>query len=506
LVKSNSKVDVKFYLKEMNMKEQDNKKEVSVESYLSDTIDPEKIVFPVTCWSGEMSLKSEGTDFLEKGNVDSLQELVKNFILSNRDPGKAPEERQKPQEAQRRAALGFILKPSFKKLPVAEQIAKLKEVCSKAGKYDRLERTWCANADSASRKKLMRMAWKYDEIVANENLEDFLRRGETFVEWAQRIRSEKPPHPRSREMRPKSRSERQLGKEMSNILSPRAYNFLTVGDGTIKFTKKEQGREVAFEVRGFSDKSETTLDFLFDRLAKKESAMLLKTKPQPADIVPLEKFVTALEKPEEHSHFIRSVPFTSVEMRNDLQIRITDKEVIEAIEELSRTEIKLEGKKVWWDGKEERYKNITLKSSIIDTTIVEESGKVAPRTGEPQHKFLVTFGLGWGMIFDNGIINKRYSCFPPEFYKANPGVRKLGRYLACFSDTTLKIGEACNILGYKEEVRNWRTRKQDIEAKLDELKKMKVIRSWERDKVKGADGRLKELVGSRTRWKIERRN
>ena len=487
------------------MQKQTSKKD-GFESYFLDDYDPEKFVPLVLNWRGEMSLESEGTDFLEKGNVETLQELVKNFILSNRDPGKAPKEHQKPQEAQRRAALGFILKPSFKKLSVAEQIAKLKEVCLKSAKYDKLERTWCANADSASREKLMRAARRFDKIVAEENLEDFLRRGETFVEWAQRIRGEKPPHPRSREMRPKSRSERQLGKEMSNILSPRAYNFLTVGDGTIKFTKKEQGREVAFEVRGLSDKSETTIDFLFDRLAKKESAKLLKTKPRPADIVPLEKFVTALEKPEEHPHFIRSVPFTSVEMRNDLQIRITDKEVIEAIEELSRTEIKLEGKKVWWDGKEERYKNIALKSSIIDTTVVEESGKVAPRTGEPQHKFLVTFGLGWGMIFDNGIINKRYSCFPPEFYKANPGVRKLGRYLTCFSDTTLKIDDASNILGYKEEVKNWRTRKLDIEAKLDKLKKMKVIRSWERNKVKGADGRLKELVGSRTRWKIERRD
>jgi len=491
------------------MQKQTSKKD-GFESYFLDDYDPEKFVPLVLNWRGEMSLESEGTDFLEKGNVDSLQELVKNFILSNRDPGKAPKEHQKPQEAQRRAALGFILKPSFKKLSVAEQIAKLKKVCLKAAKYDKLERTWCANADSASREKLMRAARRFDKIVAEENLEDFLMRGETFVEWAQRIRGEKPPHPRSREMRPKSRSERQLGKEMSNILSPRAYNFLTVGDGTIKFVRREKRgrsrREITFEVRGFSDKAETMLDFLFNRDAKRDNAKLLKTKPGPADIVPLEKFVVALEKPEECLNIIRSVSFTSTEPRKELEIRITDKEQSEAIEELRSTEIKLEAKKLWWDGKEERYKNITLKSSIIDTTVVEESGKIAPRTGEPQHKFLVTFGLGWGMIFDNGIINKRYSCFPPEFYRANPGVRALGRYLACFSNTTLKIDEACNILGYKEEVKNWRTRKQDIEAKLDMLKKMKVIRSWERDKVKGANGRLKELVGSRTRWKIKRRD
>lgn len=104
------------------------------------------------------------------------------------------------------------------------------------------------------------------------------------------------------------------------------------------------------------------------------------------------------------------------------------------------------------------------------------------------------------MIFENGIINKRYSCFPSEFYKASIGARALGRYLTCFSKATLKIGEACNILGYKEVTRNLPVRKRDIEAKLDELKRIGLIKSWKRDRMNG-----KELVGIDTRWKIERK-
>lgn len=482
------------------MGNQDNEKE---EFDFVATFPPsgEEAIGVETYWTGEQSLESEGIYFLEKGDVKSARRLCEAFITRGRDKDRHRTEQEQREETQKRAVLKFIFKPSFEKLPLEKQKQLFKEACSKSRKYYVLQqKAWKKFELAQNRDEVMKAGRRGDELVVELGLEPF-HEGKTFLEQAQQEIGEKSRH---KPIRPKPRKERQLGKEMSNVLSSRSYNFLTRNDGTgrIKFTRKRAGRRgrgaIAFEVRGLSDRAEIALDYLFDRHAKKENGRWLKTTPRPGEIVTLGRFEAALEKPEEYLHLISSVSFTSVELRSKLGIRITDKEVIEAIEELRSTEIKLEGERIWYEKEEEHFKNITLRSSILDTTVVEETGKIAPRTGEAQHKFIVTFGLGWGMIFDNGIINKRYSCFPPAFYKANPGIRALGRFLACFDEATLKITEACNILGYKEEAKNWRTRKDDIETKLDKLKRIGIIKSWKRDKVNG-----KELVGANTRWKIE---
>lgn len=462
----------------------------------------EEVIGVLTYWTGECSLESEGIDFLQKGDVKSTRRLCEAFITRGHGKERQRTEQERRNEAKKRATLEFVFKSGFEKLPPEKQKELFKEACSKPGKYFALEqKAWREFDRCRNRDELLGVGRKADKIVVELGLEPYYK-GKTFTQQAQEKLGEEPPR---KPILSKPRKERQLGKEMSNVLSPRSYNFLTRKDGTgrIKFTRKRAGRRgrraIAFEVRGLSDRAEIALDYLFDRQAKKENGMRLKTTPRPGEIVTLGRFEAALEKPEEYLHLISSVSFTSVELRNQLGIRITDKEVIEAIDELRSTEIKLEGERIWWEKEEKHFRGITLRSSIIDTTVVKRTGKIAPRTGEPQHKFLVTFGLGWGMIFDNGIISKRYSCFPPEFYKAGIGRRALGRYLACFSEATLKITEACNILGYKEEVKNWTTRKQDIEAKLDELRRIGIIKSWKRDKANG-----KELVGADTRWKIER--
>ncbi|TET70216.1 MAG: hypothetical protein E3J56_08410 [Candidatus Aminicenantes bacterium] len=487
------------------MEERDNKKE---EFDFVDAFPPsgEEVIGVLTHWTGEWGLESEGIDFLQKGDVKSTRRLCEAFITRGRDKDRHRTKYEKRDEAEKRAVLEFVFKPSFEKAPLERQKQLFSEACSKSGRYYALEQqAWVELNCCRNREELLRVGRKADKIVIELGLEPFYG-SKTFTQQAQERLSEEPPR---RPIRSKPRKERQLGKEMSNILSPRSYNFLMARDGTgrIKFTRKRVGRRgrraIAFEVRGLSDKSETCLDYLFDRHAKKENGKLLKTTPRPGDIVTLGRFEAALEKPEEYLHLISSVSFTSAELRDQLGIRITDKEVIEAVEELAGTEIKLEGERIWWEKEEKHFKDITLRSSIIDTIVVRRTGKIAPRTSEPQHKFTVTFGLGWGMIFDNGIINKRYSCFPPAFYKAGMATRALGRYLACFDEATLKITKAANILGYGRTT-NLTKRKKDIELKLDELKQIGIIKSWKRDKVEGPGGRLKELVGANTRWKIER--
>lgn len=103
------------------------------------------------------------------------------------------------------------------------------------------------------------------------------------------------------------------------------------------------------------------------------------------------------------------------------------------------------------------------------------------------------------MTFHNDILNKRYACFPKEFYKVSKGARALGRYLSCFKQGKLTVGQASEILGYKEEARNLRTRREDIEKKLEELKQIDIIKSWKREKKSG-----KVKTGNQTTWQFKR--
>ncbi len=464
---------------------------------------PERFILDVRDWE---TMKDEALCFLEQGDVEGVRQTADGFI-GNSHIDRREEEAEK-EERIRKAVLAFVYEKEFENADLEKQIELIKDACSKRTRYYALQsKAWRELDRARNREELFEAARRYDELVVAEGMEPF-HEGGTFVEQARQKIGEKPER-RPQRILPKPRAERQLGKEMSSVLSPRPYNFLVMKDGTVKFRRKEKegkGRkEVSFEIQGLSDRAELMLDFLFDRHAKKENGKLLKTRPKPADIATLDTFEKAVENPSSYDRFIRSVKFTSAELRKELGIRITDKEVVRAVEELACTEIKLEGKRIWWDGKEKRFRNITMKSTIIDTIVIDETGKTAPRTGDPQHKFAVTFSLGWSMVFDNSIISKLYSCFPPAFYKASAGARKLGRYISCFPKGILKLGEACNILGYKGQVKNLTNRKRNIEGKLDELKRIGIIKSWKRDKAKGADGRLKELKGAETRWKIVRK-
>ncbi len=464
----------------------------------------------VQCWRGENSLESEGIAYLEEKRVDCLRILAEGFITRGRIKERYPPKQEQREEAHKRAVLGFIFKPRFEKVSLEEQKRLLKEACKKKEKYHELQTQARREFASAKdREAKLRVSRKYDEQIAELGLEVFYETGKTFLELAQIKIGERPRHPRSQRIRPKPRKERQLAKAMSGHLSPFSYDYLKLksGKGQITFTRKEvreedgEEREVVFEVIGLSDRAEMGIDFLFDKHGKRNGAELLKSEPRPADIITLRKFEEAIKKTEEDGTVVHGIPFTSAEFRKRLGVRLTDQEIAELLHELRNTEVMLKGAKIWCEKGEERkrYKRVTFESSIIQDVVTEETGKLAPK-GNIQHKFIATFSTAWNMIFSNDILHQRYACFPKEFYyDISIGTRALGRYVGCWKSTYLTIGQASEILGYKEEVRNWRTRKQNIEAKLDELKRIKIIKSWKRCE---KDGR--ELVGKQTVYKIVR--
>jgi len=491
-----------------SVRKQTSKKE-EFESYFLDDHDPEKIVFLVQCWRGEESLESEGIAFLEKGHVDCVRELAEAFITHGHDPKRRRTEYESREEAQKREVLEFIFKPKFEKAPLEEQKRLLKEACEKKEKYHELQTQARREFVSAKdREAKLRISRKYDEQIAELGLEVFYETGKTFLELVQIKIGERPRHPRSQRIRPKPRKERQLAKAMSGHLSPFSYDYLKLksGKGQITYTRKEvreedgEEREVAFEVIGLSDRAEMGLDFLFDKHGKRNGAELLKSEPRPADIITLRKFEETIKKTEEDGTVVHGIPFTSAEFRKRLGVRLTDQEIAEVLHELRNTEVMLKGAKIWCEKGEERkrYKRVTFESSIIQDVVTEETGKLAPK-GNVQHKFIATFSTAWNMIFSNDILYRRYACFPKAFYgDISIGARALGRWVACWRSCYLPIGRASEILGYGR-TSNLRKRKKDIEVKLDELKRVGIIKSWERAKKDGV-----ERVGSQTTYRIVR--
>ena len=274
-------------------------------------------------------------------------------------------------------------------------------------------------------------------------------------------------------------------------------------EGQIEFIKREvreesnEEREVIFEVKHLSNRVEILIDFLFDKFAKRNDALLIKNPPKETNAIIQDGFDMALERFTDNLPGFAPIKFTSKEFRSHFQIRITDKEITQAVDELMNTVIKLQGVRIWFDSQEsegnKRYKKITHTDRIINSTTIRETGKVAPRTKDAQHEFIVRFGSGWALLFYNDIVNRRYSCFPKEFYQISPGAIDLGRYLSNWQETYLTIEQASEILGYENNTANLTNRKYLIERKLDELKKIEFIR-WKRLKRRGKE----------TLWKINK--
>lgn len=404
---------------------------------------------------------SQALSLIEEGDLDSLESLADEFIRLGVN---------QVSSNCRKELLEFIYKSDFKKLPLEEQKARIKK--------------------------------------AHETAPHYLPKSVRAEIAEQKAGEQRTLETAAKEIQPKTRQERRLGKYMSNTLSPASYNYLKLkhknGESLIKFERREvkegEEQEVTFEVKHLSDRCETVLDFLFDRLAKRNGAELLKKRPEEADLIPFEEFEAALERSETQRNILRSVSFTSMELRKQLEIRITDREIRRAVQELIDTKIELEGVKVWHEknGDEKRYRKVTLIDRIAYNAAIQETGWVEPRTKAIQHKFTVTLGSGWDMILHNDILNKRFGCFPREFYKVSKGARAIGRYISCWKQGTFTIEQASEIAGYGETT-NIRKRKKDIEVKLNELKRIAIVKSWKRAKKNG-----KVKTGKHTAWDFKR--
>jgi len=403
--------------------------------------------------------------FIRKGNIEAIRGLTKSF----QDWGF----RRDDESEERKKLLSFVFRKDFESKTPEEKLKLLRQACLKDKR-----------------------------LIEDRNRE----RKRELERWE--------GHPAPKVIKVKTREERLLGKYMTNTLSPSSYNYLKLktkrNEGSIKFIQKDvriesfEEREVIFEVKHLSDKSEMLIDFLFNKLSKRNDATLLREKPKENDIITYEKFETALEKPNSYLQYFTCLKFGSKEIRKDFGIRITDKDIQQAVSELMNTKIELKGIKLWYESdtkdRGEYYKKITHADRIIYSATINETGEIAPRTKDPQHEFTVIIGLGWSLIFRNDIINRRYACFPKEFYQARKGTRALGRYLSCWIEpSTLTIEQASEILGYGEETSNLSRRKYLIEQKLDELKEMGIIIRWKRGKKKGKEKKARE-----TSWIIKK--
>jgi hypothetical protein len=405
-------------------------------------------------------LGSEVKPYIERCDIKVIRDLTESFL---RFGGHRDELREK-----RRELLAFVFQKEFETKQPEEILELFRDAYRK-------EKEWTAQ-------------------LKKEALQEY-REGEG-EESTPRVEKQK------------TKEQRRLGKYMSNVLSPTSYNYLKLkhkkGEGLIEFKGREEKegeeREFTFEVKRLTDRSEVIIDFLFDRKAKSNGAELLKKEPEEAGIIPFEEFINALDMPEGQTDTPRSVSFTSTELRKQLGIRITDKEVQKAVRELYNTEIQLEGVKIWCEksGDGKSYRKVTLNDRIVYSFGTEETGRKEPRTEAKQHRFKLLLGSGWEMIFHNDIINRRYSCFPKEFYKVSRKARALGRYLSCFKEGKLNIEQASEIAGY-DNTTNLTKKKNGIEKKLEELKKIGILKSWEREKKRG-----KEKTGKRITWRFKR--
>lgn len=399
--------------------------------------------------------------FIEKGNIEIIRKLTEVFLEHG-------ESQYKEVKEERRKFLSFVFREDFKTKAAKEMTVLFRQTWEKEKKFNKeIER----------------------EIKEKKEQEE---------------ESISP-----KEVKPKTKKEKHLQKSMASTLSPMAYNFLklktTKRGGRTKFLQEivtkegDEERSITFEVGSLSDKAEMTIDFLFDKFAKKDNAALLKAKE--TDIITAEKFAEIIQEFENHPYGA-VIKFNSTEVRKTLEIRITDKELRKAIDELSMTKIELKGVKIWIEtdkGEKGKYfKEITFTDKIVGGIIIEKTGRIEPRTKAAQHKFVLTFSKGWDLIFRNNIFNKRYACFGKDFYKLTKNTRALGRYLSCFKSTILTIEHISEIIGYKETI-NIRKRKVDIEKKLNELKKLGIIKKWRRVKKDG-----KEQIGKKSAWNITR--
>ncbi len=303
-----------------------------------------------------------------------------------------------------------------------------------------------------------------------------------------------------------------LLNKRGNTVSPISSNYLKLknkrGEGSIQFFRTEisetDATKVTFEVKHLSDRIDMLLDLIFDKTAKMDNAFMLRTEPNPADIISFEQFNHAIQNPSQRLYPLISVSFTSTEFRKKFGIRITDIEIQNIVEELENTRVVFDGVRIWYipaiNGRGGHHKKITYRGQILDSTLIEETNIFAPRTKSPQHKFIIILGLAWSLIFRNDILHRRFGCFPKGFYQISRAGRALGRFLSCWPSSTLKINQMSEIMGY-DTTSNLRKRKVDIEKRLEELKTLGIVRHWERAKKKG-----REMTGIETAWNIKMGN
>ena len=141
------------------------------------TENSDRFIVDVRGWN---RMRSEALAFLEKGDVEGVEETAAVFIENScRDREEAEGEKRR-----RATTLAFVFRPAFARAPLEEQTRLIREACTKEAKYRSLESRWWAKLESLKIcERLLEAAGKCDERMVKLGLDAFNER--TFVRRAQ---------------------------------------------------------------------------------------------------------------------------------------------------------------------------------------------------------------------------------------------------------------------------------------------------------------------------------
>lgn len=258
------------------------------------------------------------------------------------------------------------------------------------------------------------------------------------------------------------------------ILSPRSYNYLKL--------KTDKG-EAEIELSKLTVHQEALLDYSFHILSK-------LIKPKANQIISLNEIIQIQEHQDKYPKNLGSVSFETKDFRRSTGLRRTDKQIIQDMKDLVGAKVNAKAVKVFYD--EGYKKSIDWIGVLFTDGVAKKTERFAPRTKDPQHEIIMTFGLITGLIFCNDIMRMRFCLFPTKFYKMSFGTQKILRYISLWDWKKLSLKHVSELLDWRQ-AKNPRNRIKRIESYFNELKESGFILNW----IKKENTR-----GLKTSWKI----
>ncbi len=277
-------------------------------------------------------------------------------------------------------------------------------------------------------------------------------------------------------------------KKGQYLFSPRSYDYL------ILKTKRGEG---VIKMPHFTARQDALIDFIFSRLKKQVEKIPENERIE----ITHDDFSSMLVNLDIFETGFSGLKFTTTEVRNELNIRYSEDEMIRNFGVIRDKSFKLSGERIWAD-EDGGYRSIAnWRGSIISDVVDVKTEYFAKRTREPLHKIILNIGLVTGILWRNDIIRKKYCLFPANddkrrnFYRLPEQAQKIFRYLSLWRESTLNLKQFSDILNYKPEEKQMRKFKARIDNYFKILKKRGFVLYWQR---------VKNTRSWNTKWYIQR--